>query len=266
LFICLCLLMSLTIASHSFMGASNRTYVIFKALIGFCCHSVIAHSRTVFHCSLLLYTLSLDYLKGNSFLSLDKKLFLFRHYSFPLWNETFSFRQERIISWKETFLPTNKEICSTIKAILLYRKHIILFPKCVLLSLKCFLLHAKAFLIRINSFLLAWKTFSLSIKCLSLKPYIPCLRQTVFGSSDKHFGQAIFYVGSSRKHFGASRIQLLSSQTASFTGKKVFCLGNIQSFQEIKHLVTLNINPYGEGTDSLFTLHFSELIKLYLII
>jgi hypothetical protein len=49
LFICLRLLMSLTFSSCPAMGASNRTYFIYKALISFCRHSIIAHLRAFIH-------------------------------------------------------------------------------------------------------------------------------------------------------------------------------------------------------------------------
>lgn len=282
LFICLRLLMSLTVASRPAMGASNRTYFICKALIGFCHYSIIAHLRAFIHYSLSQYPLFFDCLKRNSFLSNDKKLFLLRHYSFQ-------FRSVTIISWKENFFPRQEVISIAIKPILLYQKCILPYRELSSLAVKCFLLHTKAFIVRTNPILLAWKSFLLYTKCLSLKPYIACLSQTVFCLSDTDFGQVVFcfcssrihfaaseihftriqkHVGASRKHFvgmiiffgaskkyfGRSKIQLLSSQIAPFTSEKVSCLENLQSLQEIKRSLTLNRIPYGERIDYLFTL------------
>ena len=164
LFTCFCLLMNFTLSSRLAIGASNRTYFICKVLIGFCHYSIIAHLRTFFHYSLSQYPLYFDCLKGNNSLSCDKKLFLFQHYLFPLWMETFCFEQERFISWKETLLPWREVISIAIKPILLYQKCILLYRKLSLLDAKCFLLHTKTFLVHTNPILLTVKSFLLPTK------------------------------------------------------------------------------------------------------
>jgi len=203
LFLCICLrlLMSLTFASHSAIGASNRTYFICKALISFSHQSIIALLRAFFHYSLSLYPLYFHCLKGNNSLSLDKRLFLLQRYLSPFRSNTFCFEQECFISWKETLFPRNRTITIDVKAILLYRKYVLLSSKCLLLHIKSFLLHAETFLLRTNYILLAWKTFLLPMECLLLKTYIWCLKQTVFCLSYKYLGQKIFYIGSRKIHY-----------------------------------------------------------------
>ena len=219
--ICLRLLMSLTFASHSAIGASNRTYFICKALVSFCHLSIIALLRAFIHYSLYQFPLFFDYLKRNSFLSNDKKLFSHQRYLFQFRSNAFCFEQDSSISWKETFFPRNKIISIGAKTILLYNKCVLLSSKLVLLYIKNFLLHVKSSLLCTNYILLAQKALLLSIKCLLLKPYICCLIQTVFCLGYKHIGQMIFYFGSCEKYLLRHQIHFRENQN-DFEGSRQY--------------------------------------------
>lgn len=284
--------MSLTVASRPAIGASNRTYLICKVLIGFCHYSIIAHLRTFFHYSLSQYPLYFDYLKGNNSLSCDKKLFLFQHYLFPLWMESF-------IPWSETFNPLQNYFIKNLKGIFPDIKTFFSYPKCFCKLMKTFCMlmktswrliktfrmlkvayfpWTKTFLMLMKTFCSLMKTFSIrkaipnpgreyscSIKkhSISIKP--PALSiQKVFISLTIPFGQGGELFVSIQNVFGSIKHLFVSLKHLFITLKKVIDKGIKLSFQGANELFLTTISQQQGQNCRLLLLFFSEIGKVKL--
>jgi len=288
-YICFCLRMATTFISCLTIGTINRTYFICKALVRFCHLSIIALLRTFIHYSLYQLPLFFDYLKKNSFLSNDKKLFLLQHYLFPLWMETF-------IPWKESFNPFQNCFIKNLKRIFPDIKTFSPYPKCFhkLMKTFCMLMktswrHIKTFcelkvaaLPGTKTFLMLMKTFrslmktfqirkaipipgrecSCSIKkhSISLKP--PALSiQKVFISLNIPFGQGGELFGSIQKVFVSIKHLFVSLKHLFITLKKVIDKGIEHSFQGANELFLITISPQQGQNCRLLLLFFSEIGK-----
>jgi len=288
-YICFCLRMATTFISRLTIGATNRTCFIYRTFVALCQRYIIARERIIFHYSLSQFTLFFLYLKVNSFLSNDKKLFLFRHFSLPPWIES-------LIPWKETFNPLQNYFIKTMKRIFPDIKTSFPYPKNFFKLMKSFYKliktswrliktfcelkvayfpGTKTFLMLMKTFCSLMKTFSIrkaipirgrehscSIKkhSISLKP--PALSiQKVFISLTIPFGQGGEHFVSIQKVFVSIKHLFVSLKHLFITLKKVIDKGIKFSFQGANELFLTTISPQQGQNCRLLLLFFSEIGK-----
>ena len=292
LFTCFCLLMNFTLSSRLAIGASNRTHFICKALVSFCCQSIIALLRVFFHYSLSLYPLYFHCLKGNNSLSCDKKLFLLQHYLFPLWMESF-------IPWSETFSPLQNYFIKNLKETFPDIKTFCPYPKsfCKLTKtfyklmktswrlMKTFCMLKVAYFIETKTFWRLMKTFCSLMKTFQIRKAILIPGRECSCSIKKHSiglnpptlsSQKVFIrlkvllrvggenFGWIQKVFVSIKHFFVSLKHLFITLKKVIDKGIKLSFQGANELFLITISPQQGQNCRLLLLFFSEIDKMKL--